>query len=62
MPTEILLNDENNSPLHTEKEVENDVKCDSAFTDDSCIPEGVFLFCNSQKCALRTHMVERGCL
>jgi len=32
-----LLNDENNSPLHTEKEVENDVKCDSAFTDDSCI-------------------------
>ena len=32
-----LLNDENNSPLHTEDEVENDIKCDSAFTDDSCI-------------------------
>ena len=32
-----LLNDENNSPLHIEDEVEHDIKCDSAFTDDSCI-------------------------
>jgi len=32
-----LLNDKNNSPLHTEDEVEHDIKCDSAFTDDSCI-------------------------